>query len=141
MNQTNQKTENKTSDKNMNGKEQPSAWEEAATKIAGDNQLLASLLKLLISPFTLIAGVGIIVYLFIKNTHFKKEIEKLKEENKKLSDEKNLVEEEAEYLNKKYNKLKKIIELEQQESEQQKLSERSNTIIYNAHKNKLSYLK
>jgi len=125
----------------LNGTETTSNWEKAAEMIAGNNQLMAGLLKLLISPFTLIAGVGIIVYLFIKNTQFKKEIEKLKEENKKLSVEKIFIEEEAEHLNKKYKKLKKFMELEQNEVEQRQIPERTYTTIHNVNKNKSSILK
>ena len=62
QNQQNQKAEYKKQP--LNGTEQPSSWEKAAETIAGDNQLMSTLLKLLISPFMLIAGAGLIIYLF-----------------------------------------------------------------------------
>src|ERR1700694_949535 len=89
QNQSKQEAEKKKEEtsKPLNGTETPSAWEKAAETIAGNNELMKTLLKLLLSPFTLIAGTGLIIYLFIKNKSYKEEIARLKEENRKLMDE------------------------------------------------------
>lgn len=117
-----------------------SAWEKAATEMAGDNQLLASLLKLLISPFTLIAGLGIIIYLFITNNNLKKEVEKLKEENKKLTEENEELTEESKGTFIKYRKLKQFLEAEQRHIEQISLKQKP-LLAENKPKLRTTYLK
>lgn len=144
MSQEKQKTENqKTGTKTLNGTDKPSAWEKAAEMIAGDNQLMSSLLKLLLSPFTLIAGAGLIIYLFVKNKQHKDEITKLKEDLKKLAEENLSSIEEVETIRKKYKKLKKVFEIEQSQSKNYSLNEAKpmETVVQNATKNKLVYLR
>jgi hypothetical protein len=141
QNQTDQKENKAASGQSMNGTDQPSAWEKAAEAIAGDNQLMATLLKLLLSPLTLIAGGGLIVYLFIKNKGLKDELEKLKEENKKLIDDRLLLSEESNQVRKKYKKLKKVFEVEQSQRGQLSLPEGTNTAVHNVNKNNISYLR
>ncbi len=105
--QTNQKPENPTvqSDKkDQSG--QPTVLEKAAQTIAGDNKLIETVLKILLSPVTLITGVSLIIFWFHKINDQKTEIEQLKTENKKLNDEKKEREEEYDKLKKKYKKLK-----------------------------------
>lgn len=133
----------KSTNASMNGTEKPSAWEKAAEMIAGDNQLMSSLLKLLLSPFTLIAGAGLIIYLFVKNKQYKDEITKLKEDLKKLAEENLSSIEEVEAIRKKYKKLKRVFEIEQSQSENLALNEaKSNEMVsYNSPKNKLAYLR
>jgi len=107
------KEETKTT-KPLSGIKEPSSWEKAAETIAGDNQLMSTLLKIVLSPITLLAGAGLIIYLFIQNKSQKDEIVGLKEENKKLTDEKLFLEEASENFRKKYKKIKKVFEAEQQ---------------------------
>lgn len=137
------KSQKKPDGKTLNGTEQVSNWEKAAEMIAGNNQLMATLLKLLLSPLTLIAGAALIVYLFYKNKTQKTEIEKLKEENEKLTGEKMLLEEESENFRKKYKKLKKVFEVEQEQEQQQVLpNETQHTQhMHKVNKNKMSYLR
>ena len=90
--------------------EEKSAWEKAAETIAGDNKLLASVLKMVLSPFALIAGAGLLVYCFFEIKKHKEEIEKLKTENKKITDEKKELKEENEKVKKKYKKWKALSE-------------------------------
>lgn len=133
--QENQKAENKK--QSLNGTSESSAWEKAAELIAGDNKLMASLLKHVLSPLVLLAGAGLIVYLFLKNKSLKDEVNKLKEENKKLGDEKLFITGEAENFRKKYNKLIQFIEIEQAQADQRSLPH-GTTAIHNMNKN--SYL-
>jgi hypothetical protein len=139
--QENQKAENKK--QSLNGTSENSAWEKAAEMIAGDNKLMSSLLKLLLSPFTLIAGAALIIYLFVKNKQHKDEITKLNEEKKKLAEEILIAMEETESLRKKYKKLKKVFEIEKSQTENHSLSEaKPNEMnIYNTNKNKVAYLR
>ncbi len=137
-------TQNKAKEKPLSGTEDSSnnnKWEKAADMIAGNNQLMATLLKLLLSPLTLIAGAGLIIYLFFKNDQLRKEVSKLKEENKELTDEKEAVAEEADDLERKYLKIKKVLELEQNRSEQYHLPKETQSTVHNINKNKMSYLK
>ena len=137
------KAQKKPDGKTLNGTEQASNWEKAAEMIAGNNQLMATMLKLLLSPFTLIAGTALIVYLFYKNKTQKTEIEKLKEENKNLTVEKLLLAEESEDCRKKYKKLKRVFEVEQEQGQQQALPNgtQHSSHIHNVNKNKMSYLR
>lgn len=126
-NNTNQ---NETSSpKSLNGTEQSSNWEKAAELIAGDNKLMGSLLKLIVSPIALLAGAGLIAYLFFKNKGYKDEITKLKEENTKLLNEKSLLAEEAETQKRKYKKLKKVLEIEQSQEAQRLLPQEHKRMV------------
>ena len=87
--QTNQKQENppvQPDKKDLSS--QPTVLEKAAQTIAGDNKLMETVLKILLSPITLITGVGLIIFWFHKMNDQKEEINQLKTENKKLTDEK-----------------------------------------------------
>lgn len=111
--QTNQKQENppvQPAKKDLSG--QPTVLEKAAQTIAGDNKLMESVLKILLSPITLITGVGLIIFWFHKMNDQKEEINQLKTENKKLVDEKKEQEDEYDKLKKKYKKLKEVNETE-----------------------------
>ena len=146
MSQEKQKQENQkaeTKKQSLNGTGETSAWEKAAEMIAGNNQLMSSLLKLLLSPFTLIAGAGLIIYLFIKNKQHKDEITKLNEEKKKLAEEILNLSEEKEIFRKKYKKIKQVFDIEQSNMKNHVLSEAipKDTPIYNANKNKVAYLR
>jgi len=89
-----------------------SVWEKAAETIAGDNKLMETVLKIVLSPITLLAGAGLIVFCFFKIKQQKEDIEKLKAENKKLSDEQEIKEEEYHKLKKKHKKMKELYEPE-----------------------------
>lgn len=105
--QTNQKQENppiQPDKKDLSG--QPTVLEKAAQTIAGDNKLMETVLKILLSPIALITGVGLIIFWFHKMNDQKEEIGKLKTEVKKLTDEKKEQEEDHDKLKKKYKKLK-----------------------------------
>ncbi len=93
---------------------EPSVWEKAAETIAGDNKLMGVALKIILSPLTLIAGVGAIIWCFFKIKGLKEEVEKLKTENKKLEDEKIIQDEEYHRVKKKYKKLKELNEAGQE---------------------------
>lgn len=80
--------------------------EKAAQTIAGDNKLMETTLKILLSPITLIGGAVLLIFWFYKMNEQKNEIERLKTENKKLSEEKKEWEEEHDRIKKKYKKLK-----------------------------------
>lgn len=141
-NKTNTKQNETISAKSLNGAEQSSNWEKAAELIAGDNKLMGSLLKLIISPFALLAGAGLIAYLFFKNKGYKDEITKLKEENAKLLNEKSFLAEEAETQKRKYKKLKKVLEVEQSQEAQSLLpQDRNRTLtMHGMQKEKMKYL-
>ena len=132
-NKNNQTIEATKSNKPLSGTVQPSNWEKAATLIAGDNQLMSALLKLIISPFTLLAGGGLIIYLLIKNKSYNDEIGALKEENKKLSGE-------AENLRGKYKKLKKVFEIGQARPAQLMLKQGDRAQVHQESKNNLGFL-
>lgn len=73
-------------DKTLSGTEkEKSVLEKAAETISGDNKLIETALKILLSPITLLAGAGLLVYCFFEMKKQKAEIEKLKTENKELS--------------------------------------------------------
>ncbi len=117
--QTNQKQESpkvQPDKKNLSGTEEPSVLEKAAQTIAGDNKLMAAVLKILLSPLALLAGGGLIIFCFSKMKGQKDEIEKLKIENKKLDDEKKELEEDYNKVKKKYKKLKALNETEIEKS-------------------------
>jgi cell division protein FtsB len=132
-NKNNQTVQAASSNKPLSGTAEPSNWEKAATLIAGDNQLMSVLLKLIISPFTLLAGGGLIIYLFIKNKSYKDEIAGLKVENEKLSGE-------AENLRGRYKKLKKVFEIEQARPAKLMLGQGGQAHIHEESKNKLGLL-
>lgn len=92
--------------------EEKGVWEKAADTIAGDNKLMGGVLKLVLSPITLMAGVGLLIYAFIKLKGQKDEIEKLKAENLKLEEDYTKLEEDFEKVNKKYKKIKTLTETE-----------------------------
>ena len=84
-----------------------SVWETAAETIAGDNKLMETLLKIVLSPINLLASAGLIVFCFFKLKEQKAEIEKIKTEYKELD-------EKYTHIKKKYKKLKE--ENEKQET-------------------------
>lgn len=86
--------------------------EKAADTIAGDNKLMGSVLKLVLSPITLLIGVGLLIYAFIKLKGQKEKIEKLKAENLKLKEDYTELEEDLEKVKKKYKKIKVLSETE-----------------------------
>jgi uncharacterized protein HemX len=135
-----QKTENTA--KSLNGTEQHSNWKKAAELIAGDDQLLSTLLRIILSPFTLIAGAGVIIYLLFKNKTYKEELSRLKKENTKLLNEKSYITGQAETFRKKYKKLEKVFEIEQGQPNQLLLPQGNNREIpkHNINKNKVSFL-
>lgn len=113
--QTNQKQESpkvQPDKKNLSGTAEPSVLEKAAQTIAGDNKLMDTALKILLSPITLLVGAGLIIFCFLKIKGQKDEIEKLKTENKKLDDEKKELEDDYDKVKKKYKKLKTLNETE-----------------------------
>jgi len=85
---------------------------KAAETIAGDNKLMGSVLKLILSPITLLAGVGALIYAFVKIKTQKDEIEKLKAENLKLKEDYTELEDDFEKVKKKYKKIKTLAETE-----------------------------
>lgn len=118
MKETNEeKTEQKQSgnktDKGFSGTDpEKGVWEKAAETIAGDNKLMGTVLKLILSPITLLIGVGLLIYAFIKLKGQKDEIEKLKAENLKLKEDYTELEEGFEKVKKKYKKIKTLSEAE-----------------------------
>ena len=104
----NQKEEGKT----LSGTEEKPAWVQTAETIAGNNKIMEGVLKILLSPLTLILGAGAIVYCFFKIKGQKDEIKKLKAENDKLLEERKDQEEELQKTKKKYKKLKELHEYE-----------------------------
>lgn len=64
---------------------------------------MGAVLKILLSPLTLLAGAGLTIFCFSKMKGQNDEIEKLKIENKKLNDEKKELEDD-------YNKVKKEVQ-------------------------------
>ncbi len=99
----------KTSNKTLSGTEEKSAWEKAVETIAGDNKLMGVALKILLSPLTLLIGLGALVYCFVKIKSLNTEVEKLKTENKKLTEDKEEIEEEVHKVKRKYKKLKELL--------------------------------
>ncbi len=105
-------SENKT-EKTLTGTDaEKGVWEKAADTIAGDNKLMGSVLKIVLSPITLLVGVGLLIYAFIKLKGQKEEIEKLKAENLKLKEDYTELEEDFEKVKKKYKKIKVLSETE-----------------------------
>ncbi len=100
-------TENK---KPLSGTEEKSALEKAADTIARDNKLMGVALKLLLSPLTMVIGLGGVIYCLFKIKALSTEVEKLKAENKTLIDGKESQEEEYHKLKKKYKKMKELTE-------------------------------
>jgi len=92
--------------------EEKGVWEKAAETIAGDNKLMGTVLKLILSPITLLVGVGLLIYAFIKLKGQKEEIEKLKAENLKLKEDFTELEDDFEKVKKKYKKIKTLSETE-----------------------------
>ena len=76
---TEQKQTGNKTDKGLSGTDvEKGVWEKAADTIAGDNKLMGSVLKLVLSPITLLIGVGLLIYAFIKLKGQKEETENLK---------------------------------------------------------------
>ncbi|MFO0356644.1 MAG: hypothetical protein ACK50A_06780 [Sphingobacteriaceae bacterium] len=110
---TEQKQNSSKTEKTLLGTdEEKGVWEKAAETIAGDNKLMGTVLKLILSPITLLIGVGLLIYAFIKIKGQKDEIEKLKAENLKLKDDYTELEEDFEKVKKKYKKIKTLTETE-----------------------------
>jgi hypothetical protein len=114
--QENQKSPDKKSLSGTESEKEKSLLEKASETIAGDNQLMASVMKFLLSPVSLLVCAGIVIYCFFKINGQKKEIEELKKENRKLTDEKNETQEDHDKIKKKYKKLKALNEEEEQKS-------------------------
>ena len=109
--QSSDKKESVTNPKTDTGKAaEKSVWEKAAETIAGDNKLLESLLKVVLSPIALIGGLGLVVYCFFELKKQKEQSEKLQQENKDLSVDYNEVKEKY----KKWKALAKELESKQQ---------------------------
>lgn len=106
--QSNKKPESKT----LSGTEEKAAWVQTAETIAGNNKIMEGLLKILLSPVTLIIGAGALIYCFFKIKGQKDEIKKLKAENEKLIEQQKEHEEELHKVKKKYKKLKELNEYE-----------------------------
>lgn len=112
-----EKTEQATAkDKTLLATQEKTVLEKAAETISGDNKLMDTVLKFLLSPIALLAGVGLIVYGFIEIKKQKAEIEKLKSENKKLADEKEELKEDYDKVKKKYKKMKELQESQEPEN-------------------------
>lgn len=110
---TEQKQNSSKTDKTLLGTDaEKGVWGKAAETIAGDNKLMGSVLKLILSPITLLAGVGALIYAFVKIKAQKDEIEKLKAENLKLKEDYTELEEDFEKVKKKYKKIKTLAETE-----------------------------
>jgi hypothetical protein len=110
---TEQKQNSSKTDKTLLGTdEEKGVWEKAAETIAGDNKLMGTVLKLILSPITLLVGVGLLIYAFIKLKGQKEEIEKLKAENLKLKEDYTGLEKDFERVKKKYKKIKSLTETE-----------------------------
>lgn len=77
--------------------------DKAAETLAGDNTFLAAILKILLSPLTLLVGGALVVYWMSVSKNEKTAHDKLKLEHEEL---------EADYtaLKKKYKKLKSLLE-------------------------------
>lgn len=102
----------KVDGKTLSGAEEKSSWLQTAEAIAGNNKIMEGLLKILLSPVTLVVGAGALIFCFIKIKGQKDEIKKLKAENEKLLQEKNEQEEDYLKVKKKYKKLKELSEYE-----------------------------
>jgi hypothetical protein len=89
-----------------------STLEKAADTVAGDNKLMDTVLKVLLSPLALFAGAGALVFCFFKIRGLNDEVKRLETENKKLGAEKTVQEEEYLRLKKKHKKLKALVESE-----------------------------
>lgn len=114
---TEQKQNSTKTEKTLLGtEEEKGVWEKAAETIAGDNKLMGTVLKLILSPITLLIGVGLLIYAFIKMKGQKDEIEKLKAENLKLKDDYIVLEENFEKVKKKYKRIKSLTETESENS-------------------------
>ncbi|MBA2611172.1 MAG: hypothetical protein H0U95_04320 [Bacteroidetes bacterium] len=111
--QTEQKQNTNKTEKTLLGTDtEKGVWEKAAETVAGDNKLMGTVLKLILSPITLLVGVGALIYAFVKIKTQKDEIEKLKTENLKLKDDYTELEEDFEKVKKKYKKIKTLTETE-----------------------------
>jgi len=114
---TEQKQSGNKTDKSLSGADaEKGVWEKAAETIAGDNKLMGTVLKLVLSPITLLVGVGFLIYAFIKIKGQKEEIEKLKAENLKLKEDFTELEDDFEKVKKKYKKIKTLSETESENS-------------------------
>ncbi|MBA3664571.1 MAG: hypothetical protein H0W61_10230 [Bacteroidetes bacterium] len=91
-----------------------SAWAKAAETIAGDNKLMGVVLKILLSPVTLLLGAGALIWCFFRIKGLKEEVEKFKAENLKLETDKKTQEEDYHKLKKKHKKLKELTEGDQE---------------------------
>ncbi|MBK6836261.1 MAG: hypothetical protein IPG89_19175 [Bacteroidetes bacterium] len=59
---TEQKQNGNKTEKTLSGTDaEKGVWEKAADTIAGDNKLMGSVLKLVLSPITLLVGVGLLI--------------------------------------------------------------------------------
>ncbi|MHB8261012.1 MAG: hypothetical protein ACYDCN_05310 [Bacteroidia bacterium] len=113
-----------------------SALEKAAETISGDNKLMDTVLKVLLSPISLLVSAGLIVYGYLEIKKQKAEIENLKSENKKLADEKKELEEDYGKVKKKYKKMKELHEPENNLSgllpQQKQLAEPTKNKMYHS---------
>jgi DNA repair exonuclease SbcCD ATPase subunit len=105
--------------KSLSGTEeekQPAWWEKAAGTIAGDNKMLGTILRFVLSPLGILLGLGLIAFGLYKMKGMKDEIEKLKSENKQLKEDFEELEEEHQKTKKKFKKLKTLNEAEAESS-------------------------
>lgn len=112
---TTEQTSKPSDKKSLSGteeKKQPTWWEKAAGTIAGDNKMLGSVLRFVLSPLGILIGAGLIAFGLYKMKGMKDEIEKLKSENKQLKEELEELEEEHQKTKKKFKKLKTLNEIE-----------------------------
>jgi cell division protein FtsB len=98
------------------GTAEKSTLEKAADTVAGDNKLMDMVMKVLLSPLALFAGVGALIYCFLKIRGLNEEVKRLEVENKKLSAEKTFTDEEYQRLKRKHKKLKALNESEAENS-------------------------
>ena len=101
--------ENKAAEKkepptvNTGTEKEKTVLEKAAETISGDNKLMESAMKILLSPITLLVGAGVIIYCFFEMKKKDEKIEKLNTIIKEL-------EENCEHVKKKNKKLKALNE-------------------------------
>ena len=96
--------------KPLSGTEETSVLEKAVGTIAGDNKLMGSVLKAVLSPFSLLLAASALVYCYFQIRKLKEEATKLHKENKQLKTDKILQEDELHKVKKKYKKLKEFNE-------------------------------
>ncbi len=97
-------------------KDETASWLKAAQTIAGDNKLLSTILKFLLSPLAIVVALCVAGFLFYKNMKHKKENTRLEGENKKLEEEAKKLKEKVEKMEDNYQAL---VEKQQQPKKRQ----------------------